>query len=113
MTHYLLTGAGFSRNWGGWLADEAFEYILADPSLTPPMRGRLWSDKHSGGNFENTIQYFRDEAKHHDDAFHKKQYETFLGIIASMFNAMKNAFTAMGFKFEFQSENANYNISVF
>jgi hypothetical protein len=25
MAHYiLLTGAGFSRNWGGWLADEAF-----------------------------------------------------------------------------------------
>jgi hypothetical protein len=25
---YMLTGAGFSRNWGGWLADEAFEYLL-------------------------------------------------------------------------------------
>jgi hypothetical protein len=28
MQHILLTGAGFSRNWGGWLADEAFEYLL-------------------------------------------------------------------------------------
>jgi hypothetical protein len=23
MNHILLTGAGFSRNWGGWLADES------------------------------------------------------------------------------------------
>jgi hypothetical protein len=30
MPHYLLTGAGFSRNWGGWLANEAFEYLLGD-----------------------------------------------------------------------------------
>jgi hypothetical protein len=28
MTFILLTGAGFSRNWGGLLADEAFEYLL-------------------------------------------------------------------------------------
>jgi hypothetical protein len=28
MPNYLLTGAGFSRNWDGWLADEAFEYLL-------------------------------------------------------------------------------------
>src|ERR1700733_9926625 len=28
MTLILLTGAGFSRNWGGWLASEAFEYVL-------------------------------------------------------------------------------------
>jgi hypothetical protein len=34
MAHYLLTGAGFSRNWGCWLADEVFDYLLADPQLT-------------------------------------------------------------------------------
>ena len=28
MTYILLTGAGFSRNWGGWLASEAFEYLI-------------------------------------------------------------------------------------
>jgi hypothetical protein len=31
MPHYLLTGAGFSYNWGGWLAIEAFEYLLGAP----------------------------------------------------------------------------------
>jgi hypothetical protein len=28
MSIFLLTGAGFSRNWGGWLADEAFGFVL-------------------------------------------------------------------------------------
>jgi hypothetical protein len=27
MPHILLTGAGFSRNWGGFLATEAFEFL--------------------------------------------------------------------------------------
>jgi hypothetical protein len=33
MPYYLLTGAGFSRNWGGWLANEAFEYLLGAPEI--------------------------------------------------------------------------------
>jgi hypothetical protein len=53
MPHYLLTGAGFSRNWGGWLANEVFEYLLADKDITAPIRTQLWRDKHSQGNFED------------------------------------------------------------
>jgi hypothetical protein len=28
MNHVLLLGAGFSRNWGGWLAQGVNEYLL-------------------------------------------------------------------------------------
>jgi len=31
--YLLLLGAGFSRNWGGWLASEAFEYLLGSPEM--------------------------------------------------------------------------------
>jgi hypothetical protein len=31
MNPVVLLGAGFSRNWGGWLASEAFEYLLGSP----------------------------------------------------------------------------------
>jgi hypothetical protein len=50
MNPYLLIGAGFSRNWGGWLANEAFEYLLGDPSvmLSPPLRGLLWTTQPKG-----------------------------------------------------------------
>src|ERR1700730_9485937 len=33
MSLILLTGAGFSRNWGGWLATEAFEYLIGQDDL--------------------------------------------------------------------------------
>ena len=26
--YLLLTGAGFSRNWGGWLSSEVYDYLL-------------------------------------------------------------------------------------
>jgi hypothetical protein len=35
VSYILLTGAGFSRNWGGWLANEAFEYLLGCSEITP------------------------------------------------------------------------------
>jgi hypothetical protein len=36
MLHILLTGAGFSRNWGGFLATEAFEFLLGCPPEPAP-----------------------------------------------------------------------------
>jgi len=94
--HILLTGAGFSRNWGCWLADEVFEYLLADKQLTPQMRRQLWSDKNSGGNYEHTIQTFRDKAKRYRDAFHDGQYRDFMSILFGMFNAMKAGYSQQG-----------------
>ena len=34
MPKLLLLGAGFSRNWGGWLATEVFEYLLGTKAVT-------------------------------------------------------------------------------
>jgi hypothetical protein len=44
MPHYLLTGAGFSANWGGWVASEAFENLLGTPEIMadPNLRDLLW-----------------------------------------------------------------------
>jgi SIR2-like domain len=52
MKHYLLIGAGFSRNWGGLLASEAFEYLLGDPAVAAPdsdLRTLLWKRQSEGG----------------------------------------------------------------
>jgi len=56
MNHYLLLGAGFSRNWGGWLAAEAFEYLLGCPEVArnPQLQSLLWRNQSSGG-FENAL----------------------------------------------------------
>ena len=51
----LLTGAGFSRNWGGWLASEAFEYLLGAPEIDDELRRVLLTDKLKGRGFEDTL----------------------------------------------------------
>jgi hypothetical protein len=51
MGHVLLTGAGFSRNWGGWLANEAFEYLIGSPEIDDHIRHLLWTHKGRGGGF--------------------------------------------------------------
>jgi len=91
MTHILLTGAGFSRNWGCWLADEVFEYLLADPQLSIVARTQLWRDNNTGGNYENAIAALRANPPEH---------RLFLSLLAGMFNEMRNAYTGMGFSFE-------------
>jgi SIR2-like domain len=54
VTHILLTGAGFTYNWGGWLSSEAFEYLLSR-RLSKPNTDRLWEYKDKGG-FEAAIE---------------------------------------------------------
>jgi hypothetical protein len=96
VAHYLLTGAGFSRNWGCWLADEVFDYLLADPQLTPQIRTQLWRDKNTDGNYENTIAVLRSNPE---------QHRLLLSILAGMFNRMRNAYAAhSGFRFEWTTD---------
>ena len=45
MTHILLTGAGFSRNWGGMLAAEVFQYLLGCNELDEELRRMLLRDQ--------------------------------------------------------------------
>ena len=56
MSKILLLGAGFSRNWGGWLASEAFDYLLSTPEVAANLHVRelLWRTKEDGG-FESAL----------------------------------------------------------
>jgi hypothetical protein len=56
MHYYLLTGAGFSANWGGWVAAEAFEYLLGCPEILADdrLRDLLWEYQLKGG-FEDAL----------------------------------------------------------
>lgn len=52
--NYLLLGAGFSRNWGGWLAAEVDEYLLGRAEIGPATRNVLLSNRKKGG-FESAL----------------------------------------------------------
>jgi hypothetical protein len=56
MTHILLTGAGFSRNWGGWVTNEALEYLVGCPEVTPNIGNVLWRNKLKGLGFEGPLR---------------------------------------------------------
>ena len=72
MTHILLLGAGFSRNWGGLLADEVFDSLIGLPEIRGDnyLKTLLWNSKMNGG-FENALSavqaaYIGDKKRYSD-----------------------------------------------
>ena len=55
MNPYLLIGAGFTHNWGGWLSSEVFDYLLGCPEIRddPVLKGLMW--KNVGKGFEYAL----------------------------------------------------------
>ena len=101
MNYLLLLGAGFSRNWGGWLANEAFEYLLGCPQIDPGIRQLLWKHRRSGG-FEAALSDLQEEYFRRKDSISEENLRKLQDPIASMFTDMDKAFARM--TFEFQNE---------
>ena len=53
LNYVLLTGAGFSKNWGGWIANDLWSVILSHPltQKNDKLKDSLWNNKELG--FEN------------------------------------------------------------
>jgi hypothetical protein len=98
MTSILLTGAGFSRNWGGWLADETFEYLLGSPELDGDLRALLWRSKKAGGGFENALAELQIEYDRSRDDRTKKRLNDLQAAIIGMFNQMDHSFAMTTFE---------------
>ncbi len=97
MSHILLTGAGFSYNWGGWLASEAFEYLLGAPELDDYCRDLLWAHKDTGG-FEKSLSVLQTGNPNPAEGSPLRQLEA---AIRAMFGAMNRGFFRTGFELEF------------
>lgn len=89
MTRILLTGAGFSRNWGGWLANEAFEYLIGSTHLTPHLRNQLWADKKQNRGFEETLAALQGVAGTKHGAI---ELQGMQAAVRDMFGAMNRGF---------------------
>lgn len=101
MSHILLLGAGFSRNWGGWLASEAFEYLLGCPDISnnSHLLDLLWRNQSTGG-FENALaevqaNFIRDP---HSNTDHLMNIQS---AVTQMFNDMNEGYFNQT-NFEFQ-----------
>lgn len=97
MTHILLTGAGFSRNWGGWLASETFEYLLGARELDDDSRALLWKSKEKGGGFEDALAELQIEADRGNET-NKTRLKGFQAALAGMFNEMNQSLSAATFE---------------
>jgi hypothetical protein len=102
MKHFLLLGAGFSRNWGGWLANEAFEYLLGCDQIrqNEKLKNLLWQHKDKGG-FESALAELQaawaqelEASKlvplHHSEVL--EQLTKLQSALEGMFQDMNNAF---------------------
>ena len=110
MPNYLLTGAGFSYNWGGWLAKEAFEYLLGCPEIDDDLRYRLWQSKKRDAGFEDALANLQQEYNHSKTPTISRQLATLTSALAGMFNAMGQAFMRTQFE---SNTDSRYSVKSF
>ena len=97
MTHILLTGAGFSRNWGGVLAHEVFQRLIGD-GTSEALRNLLWRARSTGQNFEDVLAALQGAT----DDQGKALCAELISLLVGIFNGMGQAFTQMQFEFAAQ-----------
>jgi hypothetical protein len=108
MTYVLLTGAGFSRNWGGLLADDMFSRLLGSKLLDDELRRMLWRDRANRGGFEDVLASLQLAT----DPDSKRRYSILTSELVGLFNGMGLAF--MQREFEFRSPpDTRYSLASF
>lgn len=106
MTPLLLTGAGFTRNWGGWLAKEIEGDLLGRLRSDPYLRQRV---QESNG-FESVLEALQNEAAG-GDSQEKRRYAHLQKVVAASFHAMNVALAKrIGFNF---SNDRKYSVNAF
>jgi hypothetical protein len=98
MRHILLTGAGFSRNWGGWLANEAFEYLLGSNHVDDLLRNRLWDAKERKLGFEDILAELQASYETRFNAHVEQDLRNLTSAITVMFADMANAYDQSNFQ---------------
>lgn len=85
----LLLGAGFSRNWGGWLADELMGELLGRLTADRTLCMRLQRD----GAFETTLESVQREARSSPENSHERAtLARFEAAIVDAFSDMNRMF---------------------
>jgi hypothetical protein len=112
MNRILLTGAGFSQNWGGWLTDEITNQLLSkinqapDPAIAEAYLNGIAAN---GGNYEAILECIH--RLHSDDP------ESQGKILRYVEDAIRGCFIEMDKLYEGKdaglTDNATYNAEVF
>ena len=113
MADFLLTGAGFSRNWGGWLASEVFERLLGCPSVNdrPDLRALLFRHQENG-SFEEALAELQIERLRNPGARHEPLM-TLQAAIKRMFDEMNAAFMDASMDWQLGQRFRDHQIDTF
>ena len=101
MRHILLLGAGFSRNWGGLLANEVFDYLIGREEVAQDgyLKSLLWNHRTTGG-FENALAEVQ-VAFASDPAKYAPSLRSLQAAVSNVFERMNRAFfDAPGMEFQ-------------
>ncbi|HLN22644.1 MAG TPA: SIR2 family protein [Patescibacteria group bacterium] len=113
MAKVLLLGAGFSRNWGGPLAAEMFDWLLQKPEIESDQRLRqlLWDNK-GGGGFENALSQVQADYLQSSIPDNKARLERFQAAVNAVFADMDQGFASLP-TWEFQNDSGRQLVSAF
>jgi SIR2-like domain len=111
MPYFLLTGAGFKRNWGGWLAEEAFEFLLGEVEHDEDLRKYLWKARDEGLGFEAALAHLQASYERKFDAQVEHDLRNLTSAVFRMFAAMGRGFHSG--EFEFQKSHVNRSVAFF
>jgi hypothetical protein len=89
--HVLLLGAGFTRNWGGWLASELVGDLLGRVAGDPELHLMLQASR---GDFEGVLGVVQQEHSRDPSARNKDRVERLQSAILASFQEMNGAIAA-------------------
>ncbi|HMK69554.1 MAG TPA: SIR2 family protein [Xanthobacteraceae bacterium] len=96
--HFLLTGAGFSYNWGGYLASEAFEFLLSVTEGDDDLRSLLWRGHQAHLGFEDILAKLQREFAAEWTAQREQDLQNLTSAVQRMFASMTMAFAQTSFE---------------
>ena len=96
MNHVLLLGAGFSRNWGGWTADELIDDLLGRVASYPNVLRRLQATR----DFERVFSELLGEKRGQGTSETNAAFDLYQTAIRDAFQAMNEVFAELE-SFEF------------
>ncbi len=88
--NYILTGAGFSKNWGGWLSQELWNFLIghAEIQQDEELKELLWNNIDNG--FEHALFEAKQRAENNTEW--KKRYNTLQKAVSQAFKEMNALF---------------------
>jgi hypothetical protein len=109
MEYLLLTGAGFSRNWGGRLASEVFSDLIGCKEFDEDTRQLLFKCRATGG-FEDALTVLQDNVTNEPTFANSQRMQNLQSALYGVFALMGQSFARQ--QFEFQNDHA-YQVTPF